>query len=63
MSAIAMHGLGFEPLQCDLLKSVRETAYEHAENRPADRLSAMGRADLEDEVADWLDDHGIKEGY
>ncbi len=63
MRAIAMHGLGFEPSQCQLLKSMREAAYEHAENRPADQLSAMGRADLEDELADWLDDHEVENGY
>ncbi|BCM93875.1 sensor kinase CckA [Abditibacteriota bacterium] len=63
MCAIAMHGLGFELSQCKLLKSMREAAYEHAENRPADKLSAMQRSDREDELADWLDDHDVKDGY
>ncbi|RYX83524.1 cyclic nucleotide-binding domain-containing protein [bacterium] len=63
MCAIAMHGLGFEPSQCSLLKSMREAAYDHAENRPADKISAMQRADMEDELADWLDDHEVKDGY
>lgn len=63
MRAIAMHGLGFEPSQCELLKSMREAAYDHAETRPDDNLSAMGRSDLEDELADWLDDHEIQDGF
>ena len=63
MRAIAMHGLGFEPSQCALLKSMREAAYEHAENRPGDKMSAMQRSDSEDELADWLDDHEVQQGY
>lgn len=63
MRAIAMHGLGFEPSQCELLKSMREAAYEHAENQPGAKLSAMGRSDLEDELADWLDDHEVQDGF
>jgi len=63
MRAIAMHGLGFEPTQCALLKSMREAAYEHSENQAAKTLSAMQRSDLEDELADWLEDHQIAEGY
>jgi len=61
--AINMHGLGFEPSQCDLLKSMREAAYEHSENQPAQTLSAMQRSDLEDELADWLEDHAVAEGF
>jgi signal transduction histidine kinase len=63
MRAIAMHGLGFEPSQCQLLKSMREAAYEHSENQPTQNLSAMQRSDLEDELADWLEDHAVAEGY
>ena len=63
MRAIAMHGLGFEPSQCELLKSMREAAYEHADIRPGEKLSAMGRSDLEDELADWLDDHEVENGF
>ena len=54
MRAIAMHGMGFEPSQCELLKTMREAAYEHAENQPEEKMSAMQRSDSEDELADSL---------
>ncbi len=63
MCAIAMHGLGFHVSQCNLLKSMREAAYQYAENRPMDKLTAMQRSDMEDELADWLDDHDVSGGY
>ena len=63
MRAIEMHGLGFEPSQCQLLKTMREAAYEGAENRPTDTLSAMQRSDAEDELADWLGDHEVENGF
>ncbi len=60
--AIAMHGLGFEPSQCELLKSLREASYKFAENNET-KLTAMQRSDAEDELADWLDDHDIPDGF
>ncbi|MBW3636623.1 MAG: cyclic nucleotide-binding domain-containing protein [Armatimonadetes bacterium] len=61
--AIEMHGLGFESGQCHLLKEMREGAYERAKTRAPEKTSAMGRADLEDELADWLEARGIENGF
>lgn len=61
--AIEMHSLGLKPPQCTLLKDVREAAYQGAKTGKADTLTAMQRADREDELADWLDAHGVENGY
>lgn len=58
--ALAMHTLGFEPSQCERLVTLREAARENAGNPRGEALTAMGRADLEDELADWLDARGVE---
>lgn len=61
--AIEMHSLGLKPPQCSLLKDVREQAYQSAKTGEPDTLTAMQRADREDELADWLDAHNVQNGY
>lgn len=61
--AIEMHSLGLKPPQCSALRDIREEAYQEAKKGSAETLTAMQRADREDEIADWLDAHGVGEGY
>ena len=61
--AIELHALGFSPPECESLKELRESAYLRAKSGENSKLSTMQRADLEDEVADWLEAHGIRDGF
>jgi signal transduction histidine kinase len=61
--AIELHALGFAPQECESLKELRESAYIRAKGGQSSTLTAMQRADREDEIADWLENHGIKNGF
>ena len=61
--AIEMHGLGFQSDQCHVLREMREGAYKRAKTQKPAEMSAMARADVEDELADWLEARGIENGF
>lgn len=61
--AIELHALGFSPPECESLKELRESAYLRTKSGQNSMLSTMQRADLEDELADWLEARGIKNGF
>jgi signal transduction histidine kinase len=57
VSCLAARGLGEE--QVRTVGELRRAALERKEPR----LSALERSDLEDALADWLDNHGVTDGY
>jgi signal transduction histidine kinase len=60
---LALQSLGFDLASCQILDGIRETAYKSVKDGTSRVLSAMERSDLEDEIADWLEDRGIKNGF
>jgi signal transduction histidine kinase len=61
--AIQLHGMGLDIQRCTSLTHLRDLAYHCAGEANNNKLTPMQRADLEDEVADWLQDQGVKDGY
>ncbi|MGH9461445.1 MAG: Crp/Fnr family transcriptional regulator, partial [Vicinamibacteria bacterium] len=57
VSCLAARGLGEE--QVRTVGELRQAALERKEPR----LSALERSELEDALSDWLEEHGITEGY
>ncbi|HST46634.1 ATP-binding protein [Jatrophihabitans sp.] len=51
----------YDRLALETLIRIQEDAVEHVSKAPA--LSPMQAADREDELADWLDEHGIADGW
>ncbi|RYG65513.1 cyclic nucleotide-binding domain-containing protein [bacterium] len=61
--AIELHGMGLDIQRCTSLMLLRDGAYRSAEAATNATLSPMQRADLEDEVADWLESQGMRDGF
>lgn len=58
---IQLDGLDVPPRQREALKALRAEIDENAQH--ADKLDAITRSDLESEIQDWLDAHGIPEPW
>lgn len=61
--AIQLQGMGLDIQRCTSLTMLRDAAYHCAAEANPNALSPMQRADLEDEVADWLQDRGVINSY
>jgi signal transduction histidine kinase len=61
--ALELHGMGLDVQRCTSLIRLRDIAYQGAENSTASTLTPMQRADQEDQVADWLEDQGLANGF
>jgi signal transduction histidine kinase len=53
--------LGFDDQQWQILNSLAEKAHKSAYSPP--EMDALTRSDMEAEIEDWLDDHGISEAW
>jgi signal transduction histidine kinase len=52
--------MDLKPEQVD---PVNEILFARVENRPENKMGLMERSEKEDELADWLEDHGSEDGY
>lgn len=53
--------LGFDDQQWQILNSLAEKAHKSADSPP--EMDALTRNDMEAEIENWLDDHGISEAW
>ncbi len=59
LAALARNDI--DPNLLEQLVDVQELLVKHVADAP--RLTAMQASDLEDELSDWLDDHGVTDGW